>query len=121
MAHSSGTYRESPDRTRGPGDCRGSFERLKLTKESMAMESKAQMMEAIMRRCLANAEMMAECCIWTTPASMRVLFHDGPGIQFLDVNGKPLLPDLIRDEEQAITLWNALTCCAPIDHAWFES
>jgi hypothetical protein len=83
-----------------------------------AMERIAQMNER-MRKCLNDKELLAECILIGRPASMRVTFHDGPGVQFFDESGKPILPDFIRDEELAITLWNALTDQAPIDLAWF--
>jgi hypothetical protein len=77
-------------------------------------------MKANMRRMLAWKEAMEDCRMNGKPVSMCVSFHDGPGIQFLDAEGKPLLPEFFRDEELAITVWNALTDNAPIDPKWFE-
>ncbi len=84
----------------------------------VAMERIAEM-NARMRRCLGDKMLLDECKLEGRPASMRVSYHDGPGVQFFDADGKPLLPDFIRDEELAITLWNALTDSAPIDPSWF--
>jgi len=86
----------------------------------VAMERIAQM-KANMRRCLANADLMAECHMPGVPAAIGLCFQDCPGIQIFDGKKNPLLPDFIRDEEQAITLWNALTNSAPIDPAWFDA
>lgn len=38
------------------------------------------------------------------PWTCVMVIHDGPGAQFLDANGKPVLGDLIRDPEDAAQL-----------------
>lgn len=86
----------------------------------MAAQERIDQMKEAMRRILKDAEIMEERREWSRPVRMVVSYWDGPGIQFQDEKGDPLLPDFIRDEEQAIVLWNALTDCAPIDPAWFE-
>lgn len=85
----------------------------------MAAQERIEAMKKAMRRILANSEVLADCKMYGRPASMVVTYWDGPGIQFRDERQRPLLPDLIRDEELAITLWNALTGNAPIDPEWF--
>lgn len=85
----------------------------------MASQDRINQMKANMLRCIRDEEIMAECRLDGMPARMLVSYHDGPGIQFMDSQDRPMLPDFLRDEEQAITLWNALTNGAPIDPAWF--
>ena len=85
----------------------------------VAMEQIAEM-KAWMLRCIGDKCIMDECEICGRPVSMRVTYYDGPGIQFFDASNNPLLPGLIRNEQLAITIWNALTDSAPIDPKWFE-
>lgn len=85
----------------------------------VAVDHVLRMREA-MRKCLADPVIMAERRSMEKPVKMGVLFHDGPGIQFFDAKGSPLLHDFVRDEETAIQLWNALTDGAPIDQNWFK-
>ena len=86
----------------------------------MAASERIAEMNARMRRCLSDPSLLDECKIEGRPVRMRVSYHDGPGVQFFDADDHPLLPDFIRDEELAITLWNSLTGRAPIDPSWFN-
>lgn len=47
------------------------------------------------------------------PVSLIITYHDGPGAQLLDANGLAIVPDLIRDEEQAVWLLRTLNGLAP--------
>ena len=41
-----------------------------------------------------------------------VVIHDGPGVQFIDANGNPVLgPDLMRDTDDAATILHAINGC----------
>ena len=42
------------------------------------------------------------------PFSLGVTYHDGPGIQILDGEKRPVLTELIRDPEDAVVLLNTL-------------
>lgn len=87
----------------------------------MPAQERINAMKAVMRRCLADDDLMtgARLDLTRQPTTMHVTYHDGPGIQFFDADGVAIFPDLIRDEELAIELWNRITDCAPIDPAWF--
>lgn len=38
------------------------------------------------------------------PWTARMVVWDGPGVQFMDARGKPVLSDLLRDQDDAATL-----------------
>lgn len=38
------------------------------------------------------------------PWTARMAIWDGPGVQFFDANGKPVMGDLFRDQDDAATL-----------------
>ena len=70
----------------------------------MAVQERLDGFRTVMDELRADPEFRADLVMPRFPLTLGVGYHDGPGAQLYDPDGKPVIFDLLRDEEQAVQL-----------------
>ncbi len=69
--------------------------------EMMRRDERRERFRSDLAKCVADPEYRV---VSPLPWTCSMVINNGPGAQFFDANGKPILSDLIRDPEDAALL-----------------
>ena len=74
-------------------------------KEELARsEKRRREFKQYLAKALADPDNKFDFAAHPFPWTVRMVIHDGPGVQFFDAREKPVLSDLLRDQDDAATL-----------------